>query len=173
MTARVLLVGLMATGKTTVGQLVAAELGWPYLDNDDLVREAAGAALEQLRAQVGERGLHEAETAALHRALAADPPLVAGVAAWAVVPPENRGAMRSSDAFVAWLRARPQTLNRRLGSDSDRPFLRPDPLAALTRMAAERDPFYAEVSDLVVDVDERSAGDAASAIVSAVASRER
>ena len=171
--SRVLLVGLMATGKSTVGRLVAQKLGWPYLDNDDLVRRAAGAALEDLRQRVGADGLHEAESTALRHALEAAPPVVAGAAAWVVVPRENRAAIVGSGAFVAWLRARPETLVRRIGDEADRPFLRPDPLAALRRMAADRNPLYAEISNLVVDVDDGDAASAASRITAEVDRRGR
>jgi shikimate kinase len=157
---RILLVGLMGTGKTTIGRVLADELGWVYLDNDELVRRARGSALEELRARSGGEDLHEAESAALYEALAAPAPLIAGIAAWAVVPPENRQAMRGGDAYVAWLRARPETLVERIGTDTRRPWLQPDPLAALTRMATERAGYFAEVSDVTVDVD---AGDARAA----------
>ena len=124
------------------------------MDNDELVHRAAGAALEELRGQAGGYALHEAESAALREALTAAPPLVAGAAAWVVVPAENRAAIRASGAYTIWLRARPDTLAGRIGNDPDRPWLRPDPRDALTRMATERDPLYAEISHLVLDVDD-------------------
>ena len=165
---RILLIGLMATGKSTIGRALAERLGWTYLDNDELVRAAAGTALEDLRRKVGGAGLHAAEAAALRTALAAPPPVVAGVAASVVLEKENRAALRGADAYVVWLRARPATLAARVGDKSDRPWLRPDPLRALSAMAAERDPLYAEVSDLVVDVDDSPAAEAVARIQTAV-----
>ena len=153
---RVLLVGLMAAGKSTVGRLVAARLGCRYLDNDELVAQAAGSALAALAAERGEGALRAAESAALHRVLDHPPPLVAGVAASVVLDPADRRRLAAADALVVWLRARPETLAARVGDGGDRPWLRPDPLAAFARMAAERARWYAEVADLVVDVDETS-----------------
>ena len=170
---RIVLIGLMATGKSTIGRLLADRLGWTYLDNDELVRRAAGTALENLRRQVGGAGLHAAETAALQEALTAPGPVVAGAAASVVTSEENRTRLRDSDAYVVWLRARPETLARRVGDETDRPWLRPDPLRALSAMAAERDPLYAAVSDLVVDVDDVSAEEAAARIEAAFRARER
>lgn len=166
---RILLLGLMGTGKTTVGRRLAGHLGCAYLDNDDLVKHAEGAALDELRRRTSGDALHAAESAALHDALMATPPVVAGVAAWAVVPEENRALMRASDAFLVWLRATPEVLVARIGDDTRRPWLRPDPLAVLTRMAAERDPLFAEVADLVVDVGAADADPVAQTIVRTMA----
>src|SRR4051794_29228963 len=105
---RILLLGLMGAGKTTIGRLFAAELDWTYVDNDVQVRQARGAALDELRQQQGGEELHAAETAALLEVLAAPPPLVAGVAAWTVAPEENRQTLRRSDACCVWPRARPE-----------------------------------------------------------------
>lgn len=161
----VLLVGLMAVGKTTVGVPLGAALGCPYLDNDELVRRATGAALEELKQEVGGDGLHEAEVAALQEALRTTPPFVAAIAAWVVVRPEQRRRLIESGAYVVWLRATPETLARRVGTGGDRPWLRPDPLTVLRQMAAERSAFYAEVADLVVDVDHEDAGQVVGEIV--------
>jgi len=162
---RILLIGLMAVGKTTVGVPLAAELGCRYLDNDELVRRATGTALEDLKERVGGEGLHEAESAALDVALRTRPPVIASVAAWVVTPAENRRKIRDSGAFTVWLRARPETLAARVGDGGDRPWLRPDPLTAFRAMAAERSGWYAEVSDLTVDVDDDDAGHAVEQIL--------
>src|SRR5687768_12198114 len=55
---RVFLLGLMGSGKTTVGRELAARTGWPYLDNDDLVRRSTGREPAEIEATDGEDGLH-------------------------------------------------------------------------------------------------------------------
>ena len=147
----------MAVGKTTVGVPLGAALGCPYIDNDELVRRATGAALEELKQEVGGDGLHDAEVAALHEALKTPPPSVAAIAAWVVVRPGLRRLLRESGAYVVWLRATPETLARRVGEGGDRPWLRPDPLTVFRQMVAERSVFYADVADLVVNVDHEDA----------------
>lgn len=179
MVTRVLLMGLMATGKTTVGRALAQELGWPYLDNDELVLQATGAAREGLRQQAGGERLHEAESAALRQVLAAPPPLVGSLAAWVVTTPENRAALRRADTLVVWLRARAETLARRVangegsqgaavGADDVRPWLGDDPLAVFRRMAADREPFFEMVSQLTIDVDDITTAQASHQIVLAL-----
>lgn len=149
-----LLVGLMATGKSTVGRLVADRLGCDYVDNDALVDAAVGALLAPLLAERGTAALRSAESAAMRLALGYPAPMVAGIAAGVVEDATNRRLLAGVDALVVWLRARPETLAARVGDGGDRPWLWPDPLAAFTRMAVGRAAWYDEVSDLVVDVDD-------------------
>src|SRR5690348_11490036 len=125
---KVLLIGLMGTGKTTVGRLLATRLSARYLDNDELVLIAAGSALEDLRRNKGEAGLREAESEALTEALDLPAPLVAGVAAGVVQSRADVARLEKADATLVWLRARPETLAARVGSGGDRPWLRPNPL---------------------------------------------
>jgi shikimate kinase len=153
---RVLLIGLMATGKSTVGTLLAARLSARYLDNDELVRLATGSALEDLRQREGVTGLRAAESQALTAALALTAPFVAGVAAGVVLDPADRDRLSNADATVVWLRARPETLANRVPSGGDRPWLQLQPLAVFQQMAQERYPTYEVLSDLTVDVDERT-----------------
>lgn len=165
---RVLLLGLMGAGKTTVGRVLAAQLGWPYADNDDLVVEAAGASKETLLERAGVVALREAESAALHLAATHPGPLVAGVAAGAVLDPANVALLAGVD-LVVWLRAAHPVLAARVDADpADRPWLSGDTLAAVQRLAAAREPRFAEVADLVVDVDRLSPEQAADLIAAAV-----
>jgi shikimate kinase len=158
----------MATGKTTVGHLLAERLGASYLDNDQLVLKATGAALEELRRRDGEAGLRAAESQALTEALALPAPSVAGVAAGVVLDPADRARLAGTDATVIWLRARPETLAVRVAGGGDRPWLRPDPLAVFTAMAHARYPLYEGVSDLIVDVDGRTPAQIVDLIVAAL-----
>lgn len=155
MPVRLLLMGLMGAGKTTVGQAVAEQAGWTYLDNDELVERATGETAKQILAEQGEPALRAAESAALRAAIALDPPVVAGVAGGAVLIPADRMIL-AAQRSVVWLRASHALLAERLASDTDRPWLAGDPAAAIERMAADREVGYAEVADLVVDVDGRT-----------------
>jgi len=153
---RVLLLGLMGAGKTTVGRVLAAQLGWPYADNDDLVVDATGASKETLLQRAGVVALREAESAALHLAATRPGPLVAGVAAGVVLDPGDVAVLAGVD-LVVWLRATHEVLAARVDADpADRPWLDGDTLSAVRRLAADREPRFAEVADLVVDVDTRS-----------------
>ena len=105
--ARLLLVGMMGSGKTTVGHLAAARLGWPHLDSDAEVEQATGQSVPEIFVNQGEPAFRAAETAALVRALGVEP-VVVSVAGGAVLDPQNRQLIRESGTVV-WLRADVET----------------------------------------------------------------
>jgi len=164
----VLLLGMMASGKSSVGRAIAGRTGWPYLDNDELLWRACGMSTPEVLRRGGETALRDAESAALGKGLAAEPPVVAGVAAGVVTRPEDRARLRVAPATVVWLRARLETLLERVGSGEGRPWLQPDPESALRRLAEGRDPLYADVADVVVDVDELTPEQVAERILAAL-----
>ena len=148
---RVLLIGMMGSGKTTVGYRLGRVLGWPYYDNDELVRRAGGIDTRVVQEELGVAALRRAESAALTVALMTAGPLVAGVAAGVVTDELDRVRLRAG-GFVVWLRASLDTLTRRV-EGTDRPWLGDDPHGALTRLYAGRADLYRSVATLIVDVD--------------------
>ena len=149
----ILLIGMMGAGKTTVGTTLAHELGWRYLDSDQEVQEATGRTVPELFAERGEAAFRAAEAAALQLALSGPEPTVVSVAGGAVLDPDNRKLIARS-GLVVWLRARPETLAERVGDGAGRPLLGDDPAAALVELDRVRRPLYAELADVVVDVDD-------------------
>ena len=105
-----------------------------------------------------------AETEVLRRACARTVPVVVSVAGGALLRPENRALVRASGRVV-WLRARVETLARRVGDGAGRPLLDDDPAAALRTLEAVRRPLYAEVADEIIDVDDLSPEEVATRIV--------
>lgn len=165
--ARVLLIGMMGAGKTTVGRALATLTGWPYLDNDELLERAAGRRASEVLETGDEARLRRLEADALNEALAAAAPAVAGVAAGAVLDPAARHRMHE-EAFVVYLRAPLELLRTRVADDDPRPWLDDDPAAALERLAEGRDQLYLETAHLVLDVDDHSPHDLAARIVAAL-----
>jgi len=150
---RVLLVGMMGSGKTTVGRALAERTGWPYVDNDAMVAELSGSATPDLQAQAGGDALHVLEAVVCDRILAMDPPLVAGIPGSAIATEPLRDHLRAG-GHVVWLRARLETLAARIGDGGTRPFFAGnDVTETLTRLYAGREPLYAAVAHQVVDVD--------------------
>jgi shikimate kinase len=147
---RVLLIGMMGAGKTTVGHALAARLGWPYLDNDELLARAVGKDTRRVQLEDGQAALRRAESLALTVALTAEPPVIAGVAAGVVTDPADRDRLRQG-GFVVWLRADLDTLVARVRG-TDRPWLATSPETAMRELATGRAPLYAEVASLTVDV---------------------
>lgn len=145
--------GLMASGKSTVGGEVARRLGRRLLDNDQLLTDATGRTAAEVEAAEGTEGLHRREAQLLVEALGAPAPLVVTAAASAVADPDVRTTLAHHD--VVWLRADPDLLARRVseGGNGHRPRRGPDLHAMLASQARRRDPLFASVATIVVDVE--------------------
>ncbi len=164
---RVLLVGLMASGKSTVAQAVSAASGWPAVDNDVVLERSSGRSAAALLASDGVEGLRAAESDVLTLTLSFPGPLVAGVAAGVVLDARDRERLRAG-GHVVYLRTPPAVLARRVAKRDPRPFLDRDPLAVLTAMDDERDGLYAELADQVLDMAVLTPAAAALEILAAV-----
>jgi shikimate kinase len=140
------LVGLSGVGKSSVGRRLAAHLGWPLLDTDVLIAEAAGRTVVQIFADSGEPHFRDLESAALEHALAITP-CVVSTGGGIVLRAENRALLRSR-AVVIWLDAPTETLVARLlAHDEARPLIGgSDPAARLEALRAARASLYAEVA---------------------------
>jgi shikimate kinase len=166
---RVFLIGMVGSGKTTVGKALAERTGWPYVDNDDLVRQLTGREPAEIDATDGEDVLHLAELRALDVALEMEPPVAVGVAGVVVDDDAAREALREG-GHVVWLRARPDTLLERVGSGEGRRHDAVDPDWIRARIR-ERGPRYAAVASQIIDVDELQPAEIAELIVKALAER--
>jgi len=169
MTAHILLVGMMGAGKTTTGHLVADRLGWGYCDSDADVEAMTGLSVPELFERDGEGAFRKAEATVLAESCASPSPLVISVAGGAVLDPGNR-ALIARSGTVVWLRARPETLGARVGDGAGRPLLGEDPTEAMGRLLTDRAPYYTELADLVIDVDDLTPAEVAARILAAAPS---
>jgi shikimate kinase len=153
MTERLLLIGMMAVGKTTVGELCAARLEWPFLDSDAQLEVDTGRTAQEIFDHDGDEALRELESRVLGEAIAHPVPVVIAVEGGAVLSQTNRVLIERS-GVVVWLRASIDTLSRRVARGGVRPRLGEDPTQALRDLARTRHPLYASVAQFVIDVDE-------------------
>jgi shikimate kinase len=167
---RIVLVGMMGSGKTTIGRELARRTGWPFLDNDALVREITGREPKAIDAEDGEDALHAAEIAALRAALVRPGPAVIAVAGAIVDDQAASEDLRHAANHVVWLRGDPRTLRSRIGAGTGRRADAVD-LAWLTARAGEREPRYLAVADQVIDIEDRRPAGIARAILEALEAR--
>jgi shikimate kinase len=169
----VLFIGMMGAGKSTVASLLADRLSWPMLDTDAVVEQRAGTTIAEMFAGRGEATFRAAESKAIADLAGMEPPLVVSVGGGAVLREENRQALRAAGTVV-WLRARPATLAARVGGGAGRPVLVAsglEPRQALEKLVAERQNYYEETADVVVDVDEIPPDEAARLAMEALATK--
>ncbi|HEX5095837.1 MAG TPA: shikimate kinase [Acidimicrobiia bacterium] len=157
----VVLVGLMGSGKTTVGRLVARRLGWPLVDNDVELGRRIGMTAREFTAREGLDALHRAEAETLAAMLDVSEPSVIGAAASVVESPLMRDRLERH--YVVWLDADPEVLAARAANGSHRPHL---PAAQLQ---AARSALYEQISALRVDTTHMSPEDAAAYVAEALA----
>lgn len=142
---KVLLVGLPGAGTSTVGALLGARLGWPFVDAPALV-ERTGSASRALTLLLGMPG-----------------DLIGVVPPAALDDLPDRARLVAADAHVVWLRCSLGVLVRRLGNR-----LGPDTGELLRRLSAERNEFYGAVARQVIDTDTMPAGRSANLVIEAV-----
>jgi len=138
----VVLTGFMGTGKTSVGQVVARQLGRPFVDMDAEIEARAGKTIPRIFAEDGEAAFRGME-AALCRELCQAPataPLVIATGGGTLVDPANRALMMERGTLIC-LGCEPDEILRRVGADGDpdRPLLDvANPRAEIERLLAAR-----------------------------------
>jgi shikimate kinase len=144
--ARIVLIGFMGAGKTTVGRHLAEILGWDFVDLDALVVERAGKSVAAIFRDDGEAAFRAAEhEAAIEAARRSSVVIAAGGGAW-ISPPTR--AVLSAGAVTAWLRCALPALLARIGDGVDRP--RAGSRETISALLTQREPVY-RLADVVVD----------------------
>lgn len=163
---RVVLVGPMGSGKSTVGRALAQRLSLGHVDTDDMVVNNAGRPISEIFESDGEEAFRSLETGALKSALSGNS--VVSTGGGVVVTEENRAMLQASDALVVWLDGTIDALVKRVRSGRSRPLLGEDVRGSLQQKLAERGPGYLEVADLRVDTSEMRQADCVDAIMAAL-----
>jgi shikimate kinase len=173
----VVLVGMMGSGKTSVGLAVAARLGRPFVDVDHVIVDEQGRSIGDIFGLDGEAAFRGYESGVLAEVLANEQPTVVCTGGGAVLAPANRALMHERGTVV-WLDAPPSVLARRLANAVDgRPLLRfdgdddlegPALLDRLQRLSDERRDAYAEAADHTIAVGELTVDQAAAAVADLV-----
>ena len=163
------LVGLPASGKSSVGRILAGLLGLEFRDSDGLVEAGAGMGVAAIFEAEGEAAFRRREARALAEA-AEGPPLVLATGGGIVLSTANRELLGRRFETV-WLRLDPAVAAARAAlAPGSRPLLaQGDPAARMRALAEAREPLYAEVADLVVEAGEGSPEEIARDIAGGIA----
>ena len=155
------IVGYMGSGKSTVGRIVAEELGWKFVDLDAAVAERAGLSIPDLFESSGEPYFRNLERLALLDALGGPKERVVSCGGGVVIDPRNRGKLLEVPTVFLWEDA--DILYRRTRGPG-RP-LRGASFDDFARRYAERLPYYLEVAALQLEPNNRPASRIADEII--------
>jgi shikimate kinase len=144
----VVLIGMMGSGKTTCGRLLAERLGWGFWDCDEALMEATGSTAGEVQRTRGQAVLHAIEHRLLRDALLTHTDTVFAAAGSAVLRPS---ALQGE--LTVWLRtsALQEEQNIAHSGQHHRP-LPEDPISVLQQMSDARLPAYERLADITVDV---------------------
>ncbi|MGZ4214810.1 MAG: shikimate kinase [Solirubrobacteraceae bacterium] len=144
----VVLIGMMGSGKTTCGRLLAKRLGWGFWDCDEALLEATGSTAAEVQRSRGQGALHQIEHRLLRNALRTHADTVFAAPGSVVLRPSVL-----QGALTVWLRASAaqEEHNIARSRQQHRP-LPEDPITVLQQMSAARLPAYERLADITVDV---------------------
>lgn len=164
----ILLVGLMGSGKTSVGKRLAKKLCLPFVDGDQEIEKASGLSLVDVLKCFGEEEYRAGEMRVMKRLLQGDPCVLASGGGSFVA--EQTRALAKERAVTIWLKADVDVLYNRTAGRKHRPFLRgsEDKLRdKLEKYIGEEYPYYSE-ADIVVETKEEQVDNTVSRVVSAL-----
>jgi shikimate kinase len=151
-----ILVGMMGSGKTTMGRALAKHLGKVFVDSDEEIIKRTGVTIPHIFDVEGEAGFRQREAASI-RELVGRENMVLATGGGAVLEEHNR-EMLQQNGIVIYLKANVHDLWQRTRHDRNRPLLQTEnPHARLTELFQQRDPLYRQVSDIVVQSGKQSA----------------
>jgi shikimate kinase len=167
----IVLIGFMATGKTTVGRLVAQRLGRTFMDLDQLIEQSVGTSIADIFRHQGEPAFRRHEAEALRKALG-EPDAVIATGGGAACREDNLTEMLARGHVVA-LSAPPAEVLQRTGKASGRPLLdgADDPMSAAAQLLSQREPFY-ERAHLRVDTVGKTPAEVADEVLRAIEPEE-
>jgi len=151
-----ILVGMMGSGKTTMGRALAKHLGKVFIDSDEEIIKRTGVTIPHIFDIEGEAGFRQRESASIRELVRRDNTVLA-TGGGVVIDEQNRELLQQN-GIVIYLKASVHDLWYRTRHDRNRPLLQTgNPHAKLTELYQLRDPLYRQMSDIVVQSGRQNA----------------
>ena len=161
--APIVLVGVPGAGKTTVGKLLAKELGLEFFDSDQVIEARAGKSVSDIFTQDGEPAFRQIEHDVIVELLDAND-VVLALGGGSLGNEETRAKVKSARAV--WLVAGLAQAVDRVGMNRNRPLLLGNVRGQLADLMAAREPLYKEVAAVGVDTSKLIPSEVVAEIVS-------
>ena len=150
MQQNIFLVGLMGSGKTTVGRLLAKKLGMRFVDSDQEIEARTGATVSWIFEIEGEESFRRREVETINE-LTSQSGVVLATGGGAVIHPENRKNLKARGTVI-YLRATVHNILQRTMHDKTRPLLQTENRRQkIEELARQREKYYSEVADIIID----------------------
>ena len=151
MVSKIILVGMMGAGKTTIGKLLSNKLDYDFIDLDKIIEEKSGVKINTIFEIEGESGFRERELQVLNDSILKDKVIIS-TGGGIVTNEKSRTQLIKHNALIIYLKANHQTLCNRLKNDNSRPMLNVDNKEqVIERILEEREPYYQDLADMEVD----------------------
>lgn len=145
----VYLIGMMGTGKTTVGKILAPKLNYLFFDTDVLIEKVADKTINQIFAIEGENEFRELESKVLAE-LSSHTKSVVATGGGIIKAQKNWGYLHYG--LIVWLDAPYDLIIQRLAQDDTRPLLQEDPGTKIRSLLEDRRPLYSQ-ADLHINIE--------------------
>ena len=155
MAPRVILIGPMGSGKTTIGSLLAQRLGLSFRDTDHLIEEQEGKTVSQIFLDQGEDAFRAIEKRVLREELLTDG-TVLSLGGGAPISIDAQSALRAISSHIIFLDISLSTVAPRIGFNRDRPLLLNNPRGQWQTLMEARRPIYEAIADTMINVDDKS-----------------
>lgn len=162
---RIVLIGFMAAGKTTIGRLLAQRLGWEFIDLDEEIERRTGLTIPEIFELHGVAEFRRLERSLTEELAGLEHLVLAPGGGWVTQP--DLLDLFGSETMVVWLRISPEAaVERAMRTITHRPLLAnaPDPVERARLLIREREPLY-RLADTCVDVEGRTIEDVTSEII--------
>ena len=158
MAPRVILIGPMGSGKTTIGSLLAEKLGLAFRDTDHLIEEREEKPVSQIFLDQGEDAFRAIEKRVLRDELLTDG-TVLSLGGGAPISIDAQSALRAISSYIIFLDISLSTVVPRIGFNRDRPLLLNNPRGQWQTLMEARRPIYEALADVTINVDDKSEED--------------
>ena len=162
--SKLILMGPMGSGKTTVGKKVAHELNLEFTDTDSLIEQTESRSITDIFVEDGEPYFRKIEAEIVQRAIVSNAGVLS-LGGGAVMDTQTQNVIKKSSAIKIFLDISLAAVAPRVGFNNQRPLLLVNPRQKWQELMNQRRTIYESLADHVIDVSEKTIGQVATEIV--------